>query len=77
MTLHLLKSSSAPFALQALSSQTTPSVVVLLPPGDSIPSLSNHTVYRVTERPTRQDKDVISYDRLVELLFEAEHVVAW
>ena len=77
MTLHLLKNSSAPPALQALSGQTTSSMVVLLPPGDSVPSLSNHTVYRVTEHPTRQDKDYISYERLVYLLFEADHVIAW
>lgn len=79
--LHLLKDSVNPLAFRILSSQaspqTTPPVVVLLSPGGTLPDLPRCTVYRVTESATPQSGESISYDRLVSLIFEADHVVAW
>lgn len=81
MTLHLLKDPVTPLALRMLSSQvatqTAPPVVVLLSPAGNLPALPRCMVYRVTEDNTLQSGDSIPYDRLVALLFEAEHVVTW
>ena len=81
MTLHLLKSPVSPVALQMLSAQasaqTPPSVVVLLPPADKPPDLPKCTLYRVIENSSSQSSDSISYDRLVDMLFEADRVIAW
>ena len=78
MTLHMLKEPITPLALKVLSStRTTPTVVVLLSPGGKLPDLPMCTVYRVTDTTTPQDRGSISYDRLVDLLFEADRVVTW
>jgi hypothetical protein len=81
MTLHLLKSPASPAALQMLSAQssaqTSSPVVVLLSPADKPPALPKCTLYRVTENNASQDDNTISYDRLVSMLFEADHVLTW
>ena len=81
MTLHLLKSPVSPVALQMLSvqasAQTSPPIVVLLSPADKPPALPHCTLYRVTENNTAQGDNAISYDQLVTMLFEADHVVTW
>ena len=81
MMLHLLKDPVTPLAFRILSApaspQTTPSVVVMLSPGGTLPDLPGHTVYRVTENPSAQSRTSISYERLVSLIFEADHVIAW
>lgn len=81
MTLHLLKNTSNPLALHVLAShssaQTAAPVVILLALGNVIPPTSNCTVYRVTENSMQQDKETVSYARLVEMLFAADHVIAW
>ena len=77
MTLHLLKDPISPVTLQMLSAQTSPPVVVLLSPADTALVLPKCTVYRVTENVASQSNDSISYDRLVSMLFEADHVITW
>lgn len=81
MTLHLLKDPINPLALQLLSAQpftraATP-VVVLLSSTDTPPSLSKCTVYRVAEKSTTQKNNCISYDRLVDMVFEADRIITW
>jgi len=80
MTLHLLKNPASPVALRMLSAQlsatTEPPVVVLLS-SDVPPALAKLTTYRVTESAAPQSNDTISYDRLVSMMFEAEHVITW
>jgi len=74
----MLKEPITPLALSTLSStRTTPAVIVLLSPGSKLPDLPMCTVYRVTDNATPQDHGSISYDRLVDLLFEADRVVTW
>jgi len=79
--LYLLKDPITTLAFRILSAsvspQTTPSVVVMLSPGGTLPDLPGHTVYRVTESATAQRGTNISYDRLVSLIFEADHVISW
>ena len=81
MTLHLLKDASNPLALAVLSSQpstqSSPPVVVMLSPTVPLPSLTHCSIYRLQEQPSSQEKDAISYPRLVELIFQAEKVIAW
>jgi hypothetical protein len=81
MTLHLLKSPVSPVSLQMLSAQasaqTSPPIVVLLPPADKPPSLPKCTLYQVMENNTAQGDNAISYDRLVTMLFEADRVITW
>ena len=81
MILHLLKDPVSPLALQLLSSQTAaqanPSVVVLLSSIGALPALPKCTVYRVTENALAQSNDTLSYDRLVDLVFEADRVLTW
>jgi len=60
-----------------VSPLTTPLVVVMLSPGGTLPDLPGHTVYRVSESAPAQSGTSISYDRLVALIFEADHVIAW
>jgi hypothetical protein len=79
--LHLLKDPVTQLAFGILSSQTspqsTPPVVVMLSPCVTLPDLPKCTVYRVTENAVPQSGASISYDRLVSLIFEADHVIAW
>lgn len=81
MTLHLFKDPLSPLALQLLSAQTVsqanPPVVVLLSPMRALPALPKCTVYRVTENAPAQREDTLSYDRLVDLIFEADRVLTW
>jgi len=81
MTLHLLKDPISPAALQMLSiqasTQSSPPVVVLLRNAGKPPALPKCTIYRVTENKSSQNNDSVSYDRLVAMLFEADHVIAW
>ncbi len=79
--LHLLKDPVTPLAFRILSAQaspqTTPPVVVILSPSGTLPDLPKCTVYRVIASATPQSGNSISYDRLVSLIFEADHVIAW
>ena len=80
MTLHLLKSSPNPLALQVLSSQSPsamPPVVVLLSARNTAPSLPQCTVCRLTENPSSQEKDELTYEQLVEMIFKADRVITW
>lgn len=81
MTLHLLKDPISPLTVRTLSSwafsQAAPSVVVLLSPGEIPPSLSKCTVYHMAENNSSQKNTAISYNRLVDMLFEADCVIAW
>lgn len=80
MTLHLLKASLNPLALQVLGSQSpsaTPPVVVLLSSENTAPALPQCTVYRLTENPSSQEQDTLSYAQLVEMIFKADRVITW
>jgi hypothetical protein len=77
MTLHLLKAAVSPVALQMLSAQASPPVVVLLPHTGEPPVLPKCTLYRIAENNLSQSTDIISYNRLVAMLFEADRVITW
>ena len=81
MMLHLLKDpvTSLVFSILSIpaSPPTAPPVVVMLSPDGELPDLPRCIVYRVTESAASQGGTSISYDRLVALIFEADHVIAW
>ena len=81
MTLHLLKDPVSPTALQMLSAQvsdqTSPPTVVLLSSTGDPPALPECTFYRVMENNDSQSYNAISYDHLVTMLFEADHIITW
>lgn len=81
MTLHLLKDTSNPLALSVLSarpsSETSAPVVVVLSPDKAMPALPHGAIYHLQEQPSLQEKNVISYSRLVEMIFQAEKVIVW
>jgi len=81
VTLHLLKDTSNPLALSVLStrpsSEASTPVVVVLSPGKAMPVLPHATIYHLREQPSVQEKNAISYSRLVEMIFQAEKVIAW
>jgi hypothetical protein len=81
MTLHLLKDTSNPLALSVLSSQPSSGmsapVVVVLSPDKTIPTLPHGEIYHLREQPSPQEKTVISYSQLVEMIFQAEKVIVW
>jgi hypothetical protein len=70
--LHLLKAADAPLARAAIEHAvaTGDRVTVALLPGAGRPDLpAGVTVHRVP--------DELSYDRLLELIFESAQVIAW
>ena len=80
MNLHLLKASPNPLALQVLASQppsATPPAVVLLSPRNAIPLLPQCTVYRLTENPSPQEENTLTYEQLLEMIFKADRVITW
>jgi hypothetical protein len=81
VTLHLLKDTSNPLALSMLSlhpsSEMSTPVVVVLSPDKATPSLPHAAIYHLQEQPSPQEKNVISYSRLVEMIFQAEKVITW
>lgn len=80
MTLHLLKAAPNPLALQILGSQhptATSPVVVLLSARNTAPALPQCTVCRLTENPSSQEQDELTYEHLVEMIFKADRVIAW
>jgi hypothetical protein len=81
MILHLLKDPVDPLAIHTITAESVTSaptpVVVLLSPMRSIPQLPSVTLYRMTENPLYPHKGEIGYPRLVELIFEADKVIAW
>jgi len=80
MTLHLLKASPNPLALQVLASQppsATPPAVVLLSPRNAIPLLPQCTVYRLTENPSPQEENTLTYEQLLGMIFKADRVITW
>lgn len=81
MTLHLLKDTSDSLALSVLSSQPSSGasapVVVVLSPDKTIPALPGGEIYHLQGQPSPQEKMVISYSRLVEMIFQAKKVIVW
>jgi len=78
MTLHLLKSPVNSLALDVLRSeapQDSPVAVFLSPTGDP-PDLPGITVYQIADSSS-ENGNRIPYSRLVDLIFEADKVVAW
>jgi precorrin-4 methylase len=78
MTLHLLKNPINAVALELLRSeapQDSP-VAVFLSPTEDPPDLPGITVYQIAESST-ENGHRIPYSRLVDLIFEADKVVAW
>lgn len=76
MILHLIKDPSDPFVTQVLSSvRSSPPTAVLLHSTDSPPQSLKATIYRVTENLPDKTKGEISYERLVDLIFEADKVM--
>ncbi len=80
MTLHLLKAAPNPLALQILSSQppaaTSPVVVLLSPRKIALP-LPQYTVRHLTENPSAQEQDELTYEQLVEMIFKVDRVITW
>ena len=80
MTLHLLKASPSPLALQILNSpspSSVPPIIVLLSPGSKALPCSQCSVYRLTENPSSLEQDELTYEQLVEMIFKAERVLTW
>ena len=80
MILHLLKADPNPLALQVLSSQSpsaTSPVVVLLSARSTASALPQCTVCRLTENPSSQEQDELTYEQLVEMIFKADRVITW
>ena len=79
MTLHILKSPVNPLALQILES-TPPGespVAVVLSSAGELPQLSGVKMYRMTDSPSPENEQSVSYSRLLEMIFTADKVVAW
>ena len=80
MTLYLLKASPSPLALQVLNSpspSSAPPIIVLLSPGSKALPYSQCSVYRLTENPSSQEQDELTYEQLVEMIFKADRVLTW
>ena len=81
MTLHLLKDTSNSLALSVLGSypslEAAPPVVVLLPPATAVPTLPHCTTYHLRDHSSAEEKDAISYSRLVEMIFQSDRVIVW
>ena len=80
MTLHLLKNPVPPLAVQVLKAEAshaaTPPVVVFLSAARDLSEVHGIEMYHVTDSPHGHGR-AISYSRLVDLIFNAEKVVAW
>jgi hypothetical protein len=71
-----------PLAIELMQSseQSTPPIAVLLPPSTDVPTLPGITLYRVADSSDGLPKDgtdLISYERLIDMIFTADKVVAW
>jgi len=79
VTLHILKSPVNPLALQILES--TPlgesPVAVVLSSSIELPQLSGVKMYCMTDPPSPENEQSVSYARLLEMIFAADKVVAW
>jgi hypothetical protein len=69
MTLHLLKNSTNPLAIEVLRSeiQTEAPVVVMLSPSPNVPQLPGVTVYHLGEPEHMEKSHSITYSRLIEI----------
>ena len=78
MTLHLFKNPMSSLALEVLRSQTPQDspVAVFLSATEDPPDLPGIAVYQITESSTENGQN-IPYSRLVDMIFEADKVVAW
>jgi hypothetical protein len=78
MTLHLLKSPVNSLALELLRSEAPQdsTIAVFLSPTGDPPHLPGITMYQIAESSTEKGH-LIPYSRLVDLIFEADKVVAW
>jgi len=79
MTLHLLKSPMNSLALDVLRSEAPQdsAVAVFLSPTEDPPDLPGITVYQIADSSSTDNGHRIPYSRLIDLIFEAEKVVAW
>jgi hypothetical protein len=79
MTLHILKNPLSPLALQVIKSESLhgSTVASLLPATENLPLLPGITIYQVTDSCSADNNQRISYSRLVDMIFEADKVVAW
>jgi len=80
MTLHLLKTTPNPLALQVLCSQppfAVSLVVVFLSSPNTPAVLPQCAVYRLTETPSSQEQGNLTYEQLVGMIFKADRVVTW
>jgi hypothetical protein len=79
MTLHLLKSPLSPIVLELLRSKTAQDspVAIFLSPTEDAPELPGITVYKIADSSATENGRHISYSRLIDLIFEADKVVAW
>jgi hypothetical protein len=79
MTLHLLKNVLNPLTLEVLQSESIEGrpVAVLLSPTGETPQLPGITLYRLSDASSTDDDTSITYSRLIEMIFEADKVLAW
>jgi len=80
MTLHLLKATPNPLAVQVLGSQppsATSPVVVFLSSRNTTPAFPQCKVYRLAENPSPQAEDTLTYEQLLEMIFKGERVITW
>jgi len=80
MTLHLLKGTPNPLAVQFLGSQPPSAaspVVVFLSSRNTTPPLPQCQVYRLAEHPSAQAEDTLTYEQLLEMIFKADRVITW
>ena len=77
MILHLIKDPGDPLAAHVLSSMSSSlHVAVLLRHPKALPRSVKAPVYQLTENAPDENKGEIIYDRLLDLIFEAEKVIA-
>jgi hypothetical protein len=79
MTLHLLKNVINPLTVEVLQSESTDDhpIAVLLSPTAETPQLPGIAVYRLSDASSSDSDTSVTYSRLVEMIFEADKVLAW
>jgi hypothetical protein len=79
MTLHLLKNVLNPLTLEVLRSESIEGrpVAVLLSTTGETPQLPGITVYRLSDASSTDNDTSVTYSRLIEMIFEADKVLAW
>jgi hypothetical protein len=80
MTLHLLKHPVSPLTAKLLTTQAasaTSPTIVLLSDSSVVDQLPMLPIYQVGEPASGGGDRTISYEKLVELIFSADKVIAW